>query len=184
LNLTQIQALYESYSQSYGNPNPPASNVTSNITLQHDQIEINKTVTWTESVTLSSPAQNVAIEVPADAQAIQVKSDGKDVTSVVVETSAVAQDQNATLIPLDNSSQIVQQAKPTKLISVNQTSSQYDLKFETAAPYTTEKLMNGADHLRTGFIMRKMLLRSRLGKTSCKACTPKIAITIQSMLVP
>ncbi|HUL51699.1 MAG TPA: LamG domain-containing protein, partial [Verrucomicrobiae bacterium] len=149
LGKSQILALYNQDSASYSLKDNPglltsassSNDAGNNTVLSHDDIVINKPVTWTENVTLDSPVSKVSIEVPSDAKLVDINSNGKNVTSsttIAPSPSAVASSGASVLVPLDNSSSLVQD-KPVKVVSVNTTSDQYGLKFVTPAPTATEK---------------------------------------------
>ena len=114
----------------------------SNFELEHDVIEINKPVTWIQNITLSNQSQSVVIELPADAQIIQVEtSSGENVDLSTIQTTTKEEviDNELALASLDLVPDMVQEEKPTELVIINETSTEYNIKFETPAPYTIEE---------------------------------------------
>jgi uncharacterized repeat protein (TIGR01451 family) len=134
-----------------GNPNFVEQQVpvVNEINLEHDQIEIGRPVTWTQNVVLSNETAVLLVEVPSDAiifndtnaQVIDVSPD----TVILNDTATqiiISEEMNATDVPvvsLDLVSELVQEEKPTRLIMINDTGSNYTLTFETPAPYTVEE---------------------------------------------
>ena len=62
-----------------------STQIESNVTLEHDIIEINNPVTWIQTVSLSNETDLVRVELPADAQNVTVNtSDGQSVDSSLI----------------------------------------------------------------------------------------------------
>ncbi|MGI0011355.1 MAG: LamG domain-containing protein, partial [Nitrosopumilaceae archaeon] len=123
--------------------------ITSDFELEHEYIEIGKPVTWIQNVILSNQTQNVAIELPADAEIIQVTTvnaahlDGQAENATTFEITDTEPEQ--VIISLDQSPEMVQEEKPTKLIVVNGTTTELNIIFETPAPYTIEEDQSTAE---------------------------------------
>ena len=65
--------------------------VSTEITLEHDEIEIGKTVTWTQTVTISDETDAVAIELPTDAEITKViTTDEQGAETILFEAEEIS----------------------------------------------------------------------------------------------
>jgi YVTN family beta-propeller protein len=111
------------------------------VILEHEPIEIGKTVIWNQEIRLLNETDSISIELPKDAKILNVQTmdeltqnstnvDISDIDEISISTI------DSTLVPLDD--QMIQEEKPIKLVTINEYASDFDLEFETPAPYTIE----------------------------------------------
>ena len=114
---------------------PPANSST--VILRHEDIEINHSVRWFETVNFVNPPQTVAVQVPNDATIIQVvSSDGENLANSLVSDPA-SLDSSIPVVPIADP-QILEEGAQTKLVLIDNPSQFFTIEFETAAPYTEE----------------------------------------------
>ena len=106
-----------------------------NVELQHGPIEINKPVTWIQSVDLNQ-TENVAIEVPADAEIMEVVADGENVDPTQIQTTEAVPDESV-VVPLDDPD--LQEGASTEMLVINEPAQEYDVMYQTPAPYVVEE---------------------------------------------
>ena len=136
LESSQIEELYNQSLTSYY-----SSEKIDDYSLTHNEIEIGKAVTWTQNVVLPEKTENVVVELPADAQIEQIKtSTGENVDLSTLDgttiTEAIDNDQpiaSLSLIPA-----MLQEDPSTQLVVINEPATEYNIQFETPAPYTVE----------------------------------------------
>jgi hypothetical protein len=159
LDVMQINKIYLQNVPVF-NPSYSSNNTTSNSPviinsqLNHTYIEINKPVTWIQNVTLSKTT-NLAIEIPSDAKILDVNStnpESKSVTNISkFQTLNQTFNANTTIIfnkivPVASlNPQMIEANKTSKLLVLNDTTKQYQLKFQTPAPYTLETNKSSSD---------------------------------------
>ncbi|WP_218192577.1 LamG domain-containing protein [Nitrosotalea sinensis] len=151
LSASQINKIYLQnafiFNPSYSTSNATTINtpVIINSQLNHTYIEINKPVTWTQNVTLSQTA-NLAIQIPSDAKILDVNATKMEYTTDISKLQILNQTSNANTTIISNkvvpiaslNPQMIESNKTSKLLVINYTAEQYQLKFQTPAPYTLE----------------------------------------------
>ncbi|MGY5146837.1 MAG: LamG-like jellyroll fold domain-containing protein [Candidatus Nitrosopumilus sp. bin_7KS] len=60
--------------------------ITTETHLEHDVIEINKSVTWTQTVSLSNQSRTIAIELPSDAEITRASTNENNTESILYES--------------------------------------------------------------------------------------------------
>jgi len=121
-------------------------------TLEHDSIIIGEKVTWTEQISLTDWTDTLAIELSDDADVTLIEITNANYTTTtfdeteieyadeIIETSSYEDiPTDSSLASLDLVPEQVQEEEPTKLLVINETTSDVLIEFETSAPYTIEK---------------------------------------------
>ena len=121
------------------------------ITLAHDEIEIGKTVTWIEEVSLTNDTDILVVELPEDATLLNVEIIDEDTgeSSQILDVLEVDEtpltSQATASASLEIIPEVLQEELPTKLVTIEETGQDYTLEFETPAPYTIEN-ENSTEH--------------------------------------
>ena len=117
-------------------------------TLHHDDVEIGKSVTWEQVISLDNleNIEDIIIELPDDAENIVVNLLNNN-TEIISDDDG---DNMMAIAPLDLASmeqvdEIVQENKDTKLLVINQTATEYLVTFTTPSPYTVESDQSTSD---------------------------------------
>ena len=121
-------------------------------TLEHDSIIIGQTVIWTEQISLTDWTDTLVIELSDDADVTLIEITNADFTTTTFDTTEIEYSDkiietssyediptNSSLASLDLVPEQVQEEEPTKLLVINETTSDVLIEFETSAPYTIEK---------------------------------------------
>ncbi|MCV0431896.1 LamG domain-containing protein, partial [Nitrosopumilus sp.] len=74
----------------------PTNNILSNIELDHNTIEVGKSVIWTHNVTFSNNTDSVAIEIPADAEILSIKTINSTNETVIFDSKDYELIENST----------------------------------------------------------------------------------------
>ncbi|MEK6947241.1 MAG: LamG-like jellyroll fold domain-containing protein, partial [Nanoarchaeota archaeon] len=138
----------------------PTNSTVTHLDLIHETIEIGKPAMWTQTIELSNKTDGITIELPEDAEITQVttmeqqtqetlyKAEGimnnadikeNQIINLRIENSTDPDQYDKLIASLDDIPEQIQQDKPTKLLVVNDTADQIEIKFETPAPYVIEE---------------------------------------------
>ncbi|MBI5697491.1 MAG: hypothetical protein HZC29_03130, partial [Thaumarchaeota archaeon] len=112
-----------------------------NMSLQHLPIEINKPVIWIENITLSEASNSTIIEVPADAKILEIEKENNQnvIQSMVQQDASIPIDEQFSAASLEQMGGLIQEQKPTKFIKINDTSSEYQITYQTSPPIKIEQ---------------------------------------------
>ena len=72
----------------------PTDVVLSDIELEHDTIEVGKSVIWTHNVTFSNATDSIAIEIPADAEILSIKTINATTENTIFDSNDYVTNQN------------------------------------------------------------------------------------------
>ncbi|MBI3638691.1 MAG: hypothetical protein HY223_00055 [Thaumarchaeota archaeon] len=111
-----------------------------NFTIQHNEIEINKPVTWIANVTLDNEKEGIKVELPADVRILDVNASMDEINSSkkisIIPTSS---NESIPLVSLGKVPNITEKDGPTKFLMINETAKQYQIEFQTTPPYVIEQ---------------------------------------------
>jgi len=114
------------------------------VTLEHDDIEINKPVNWTASVEFTNQQQTVAVEISFDSTITQILNSFDENITFSSVTDPPSLDTSIPIVQITDP-QVLEEGAQTKLILIEQAVQTFQIEFETAAPYTEENEQSTED---------------------------------------